>query len=77
MKLLIKQIIYTVKFDLYITTDTYKKMEYIQNYVKNYSKANNYYIIKVVDNSKKDVFPLLIQMKEIIYFSSYSNEGSS
>jgi hypothetical protein len=54
-----------VKFDLYITTDNNKKMEFINQYIKKKSKANNYKI-KIVKNEGRDVIPFLIQMNEII-----------
>lgn len=59
-----------VKFDLYITTTDNKKMKIILNYIKTHLKANNY-TITVVNNSKEDVFPLLIQMEEIILKYKY------
>ena len=54
-----------VKFDLYITTDNFQKMQYIQNYTNRYSKANNV-IIKTVENKGRDILPLLIQLGEVI-----------
>ena len=61
-----------VKFDLYITTTDNNKKEYIQNRVKNNLKVNNYYYeIKVVNNTKNDVFPFLIQMNEIFHKYKY------
>ena len=54
-----------VKYDLYITTDTIKKKRFINYHVKKKSKANSY-MIKIVKNEGRDVFPLLIQMTNII-----------
>ena len=54
-----------VKFDLYITTDNFQKMKYIQNYTNRYSKANNI-IIKIVENKGRDILPFLIQFGEVI-----------
>jgi lipopolysaccharide biosynthesis protein len=54
-----------VKYDLYITTENNKKMEFINQYIKKNSKANNYKI-EIVKNKGRDVIPFLIQMTEII-----------
>jgi hypothetical protein len=54
-----------VKFDLYITTDNSQKMQYIQNYTKRYSKANNI-IINIYENRGRDILPFLIQFGEVI-----------
>ena len=53
-----------VKFDLFISTDSLIKKNNIQNYIKKYSKANNI-DIKIIEK-RRDVFPFLIQMKDVI-----------
>ena len=53
------------KFDLYISTITYEKKIIIEEYTKNYSKANNYEI-KIYSNKGRDVLPLIIQLKKKI-----------
>ena len=54
-----------LKFDLFITTDSFNKSEIIENFVQEYSKAENYYIT-IVENKGRDVLPFLTQLKEII-----------
>jgi len=54
-----------VPFDLYITTNTQDKKFYIENYVKNNSKANKYEVL-VTPNKGRDVMPCLIQLKDIL-----------
>ena len=54
-----------VKFDLYLTTDKNKKMEFIKNYTNIYSKANNV-IISVLENKGRDILPFLIQIGVVI-----------
>ena len=54
-----------VKFDLFITTNSYDKKEKLFNIIKQYSKADKYYF-KIVKNKGRDVLPLLIQMKYLI-----------
>ena len=54
-----------VKFDLFISTDSVFKKNNFKNYIKKYSKANNV-DIKILGNKRKDIFPLLIQMKDVI-----------
>jgi hypothetical protein len=54
-----------IKFDLYISTDTKLKMEFIQNYTDIYSKANKVSII-TIKNKGRDIYPFLIQMKDVI-----------
>ena len=51
-----------LKFDLFISTTTNEKKEIILKYIIKYSRANKYNII-VVKNLGRDVFPLLIQLK--------------
>ena len=58
------------KFDLYITTDTSEKKQFIEKYVKTKSKAN-YYEIMIVKNQGRDLLPMLIQMKHKIYYYDY------
>jgi len=54
-----------VPYDLYITTDTEEKKNYIQNDLKIYSKANKYEIL-IVPNKGRDVIPCLIQLKDFL-----------
>ena len=54
-----------VKFDFYITTNTLEKKIKIKEYIKKYSKAN-IFEIKLVKNKGRDIFPLLIQMRNVI-----------
>jgi len=59
-----------IKFDIYLSTDTKNKMEFIKNYIDRYSKANNVFI-KIIENKGRDVLPFLIQMKQVIYKYKY------
>ena len=54
-----------IKFDLYISTNTKKKMEFIKNYTNIFSKANNI-SIKIFENKGRDILPFLVQMGEVI-----------
>ena len=54
-----------ISFDLFISTDTKLKENYIYNYVSNKSKANQFEI-KIFNNKGRDVLPLLIQLKNKI-----------
>ena len=54
-----------IKFDLYISTNTNEKMEFIKNQTYIYSKANNI-SIKIIENKGRDILPFLIQMREVI-----------
>ena len=54
-----------IKFDLFISTDTKKKMIFIKNYTDIFSKANNT-SIKIIKNKGRDILPLLIQMGDVI-----------
>ena len=54
-----------VKYDLYITTDNYKKMIYIKNYTDKYSKSKNVFI-KIVENKGRDILPFLIQFRDVL-----------
>ena len=58
------------KFDLYLSTDTIKKMEFIKNYTDIHSKANNV-SIKIIENKGRDILPLLIQIEEVLYKYKY------
>ena len=51
-------------FDLYITTDSNQKMEYIQKNIEKFSKSNKYYI-QLVQNKGRDLLPFLNQMGEV------------
>ena len=59
-----------IKFDLYISTDTKQKMDFIKNYIDKYSKAN-YMSIIIIKNKGRDILPFLVQMKEVIYKYKY------
>ena len=48
-----------VPFDLYITTNTQEKKEFIENYLKLNNKANKYEIL-ITPNKGRDVIPCLI-----------------
>ena len=54
-----------VKYDLFISTDTKLKRDYINHYILNKSKANKIEI-KIFDNKGRDVLPLLNQLKSQI-----------
>ena len=54
-----------VKYDLYITTDNYKKMIYIKDYTDKYSKSKNVFI-KIVENKGRDILPFLIQFRDVL-----------
>ena len=58
------------KFDLYITTNSQKKKEYIKNYIEKYSKSINYRI-EVFINKGRDIFPFLLQMKKVFHKYKY------
>ena len=53
------------KFDLYISTDTNKKKNIIEKYMKKNTKAS-YYKILVIDNKGRNLLPMLIQMRHKI-----------
>ena len=59
-----------VKFDLYITTTSIKNKLYIEEYLKKYSKADKYNI-KIVKNKGRDIYPMLIQMRNIWHNYKY------
>ena len=54
-----------VKFDLFITNTFSNLSIKFEQYLKNYSKADNYYI-KLVKNKGRDVLPFLTQLKMIV-----------
>ena len=54
-----------VKFDLFITTNTAKKQNIIENMIKRNSKANKYEI-DIAGNKGRDVLPFLTQIKNVI-----------
>jgi len=54
-----------VEFDLYITTVSVYKRNYIERFIKGKTKANKYEI-KVVMNKGRDVLPLLLQFKNVV-----------
>ena len=54
-----------VKFDLYITTNTWNKAKKIEDFSNSYLKAENFYI-KIVKNKGRDILPFLIQLKLVI-----------
>ena len=51
-----------IKFDLFISTISSSKKHKIEEYIKNYSKANRYEI-KIVENKGRDILPFITQMK--------------
>ena len=51
-----------VKFDLFITTNSPKKKNVIERYVRDKSKAI-YFQINVMDNRGRDILPMLTQLK--------------
>jgi lipopolysaccharide biosynthesis protein len=58
------------KFDLYISTDSFEKKNIIEKYVKGNTKAN-YYEIMVIENRGRDLFPMVMQMKNKIWNYKY------
>ena len=54
-----------VKFDLFISTNSPKKKNVIERYVRDKSKAI-YFQINVTDNRGRDILPMLIQLKNKI-----------
>ena len=59
-----------VPFDLYITTDTEEKKDYIENYLLLKTKAKKFEVL-VTQNKGRDVIPCIIQIKDIIYKYKY------
>ena len=51
-----------MKFDLYISIISPENYNYLQNYIKNFSKANNFEIL-IVKNKGRDILPFLNQIK--------------
>jgi len=51
-----------LKFDLFITIININKKNKIEEYIKKYSKSNNYEI-KAVNNIGRDILPFIIQMR--------------
>ena len=54
-----------VNFDLFISTDSEYKKENIMNYIVKMSNAKKF-VIEIFNNKGRDVFPLLIQLKNQI-----------
>ena len=54
-----------IKFDLYLSTDTIQKMEFIKNSTDIYSRANSV-TIKIIENKGRDVLPFIIQIGEVM-----------
>ena len=50
------------KYDLYITTTSQSLATNLENYIKEYSNANNYEIL-ITENKGRDILPFLTQMK--------------
>ena len=59
-----------VPFDLYITTNNEEKKDFIEKYLKLYSKANKYEIL-VTPNKGRDVIPFLIQLEHVVKAYKY------
>jgi lipopolysaccharide biosynthesis protein len=59
-----------VPFDLYITTDTEEKKDYIENYLLLKTKAKKFEVL-VTQNKGRDVIPCIIQLKDIIHKYKY------
>ena len=54
-----------VKFDLYISTNSYIKKNIIEQNIKKYSNANKYEI-KIFENKGRDILPFLFQLQNNI-----------
>lgn len=54
-----------IKFDLFISTDSTFKKEFIIKKIKNRTKAN-YHEIKIFKNKGRDVLPFILQIKNVI-----------
>ena len=52
-----------IKFDLFISTNSFEIKNIIIQIIKQLSKANHYELI-IVDNKGRDVLPLLVQLKD-------------
>ena len=59
-----------VKFDLYISTNTKRKMKLIKKYSNKYSKANKVYI-RILENKGRDILPFLIQIRAVFHKYKY------
>ncbi len=58
------------KFDLYISTDTFDKKNYILEQIHGKSKADNVFV-DIFENKGRDVVPFIIQLKKNIYQYKY------
>ena len=52
-------------FDIYVSTNTSEKADYIKNYFKAHSKAVNV-IVEIFENKGRDVYPFIAQMTNYI-----------
>ena len=59
-----------VKFDLYISTNSFEMKNKVIELINNYSKSDRYEII-ILDNKGRDVLPLLTQLKNKIKYYKY------
>ena len=59
-----------VKFDMYITITSNKKINVLEKYIKMFSKANHFEIL-IVENKGRDVIPFLNQIKNKFKFYKY------
>ena len=59
-----------IKFDLYITIISPGIYNDVKNFIKRYSKANNFEIL-IVENKGRDILPLLTQFKSKFRFYKY------
>ena len=59
-----------VKFDLYITITSGKKINDLEKYIKKFSKANHFEIL-IVENKGRDVIPFLNQIKNKFKYYKY------
>ena len=55
---------FPVPFDLYITTNTKEKKNFIEDYLKRNSIANKYEVL-FIENKGRDIIPFLTQVKDI------------
>ena len=62
--IVIKSNNFPVPFDLYITTNTKEKKNFIEDYLKKNSLANKYEVL-ILENKGRDVIPFLTQIKDI------------
>jgi lipopolysaccharide biosynthesis protein len=54
-----------IKFDLFISSNFLTKKNYLYNFIKKNTKANQFEI-EILENKRRDFMPLLIQMKNKI-----------